>query len=328
MRVIALAFVGLFTPMAAAASVMLDVAASETAANLFDACENKRQVLLEQFRIDNQIGEDEADQALLSDYDNETWNMPLPALCEVDAQLPDGVIELSAHPDEFSLNDLDAYINYAAFYQALEPNAHLSRENLAAVLEQMRADDPDNVSWWDALFDGIKSWWRSLFPDSEFEPPAWLRDLRLPNSVAATLLNVIIAALIIGAVVIVVIEVRQARRDRREYTEAQWQPEDEHRSFEVRLADIRQAPEHIKPSLYLQYLTQWLRTGKYLPAKPGLTAREISQQHTYTDPTRVVSTVAEAAERSTYGQRDISAEEMNTIHATLDELDNSGPDNA
>ncbi|MEM8660343.1 MAG: hypothetical protein AAGF35_05615 [Pseudomonadota bacterium] len=199
---------------------------------------------------------------------------------------------------DWNIDDLNGLLALQNHYLARTPRPALEQQTLQSVLDGLPQYNDQALSLWDRF----KGWLRELLADSSGEMPAWLQNLSVPPTLSSWLLYGSTAAIIIIALVIIYIEVRNTRGRRPVAAErGRWQTGRESGESGLSLTEISKLPLQERPGAILGVIARSLQQAKITSKSAALTPRDISialRQHTGTDQYAGLSV---AAERATYG---------------------------
>jgi len=177
-----------------------------------------------------------------------------------------------------------------------------SASRLQAIARDLHAPPPA-VTWWQRLRSWIASWLgsdRNRWPD-------WLRSLAHWHSAGIILLYGCIVLVLVGAVAVLVIELRaarligagrQPRLPRRLVMEATGSDEST-----ISLSDVEAAPESLRPAILLRLLVTALASSRRLDRDSIMTCRELITAARFDNKGQreIFASVALLAEQVLYG---------------------------
>jgi len=211
------------------------------------------------------------------------------------------------------LQRLEEY--YAAPYETRAVNPDVLDEIVD------RLEVPESVAEDKSLWERFQDWLRDVLRDDDQQAPGWLEDwlsdFRVPQSALETIFWIIAASIIIGALLVIGVEIRAARTGVRSSKSS--------RTIVARgvaqssysvltLDDLEAAVAAEKPAVLLRLLLQRLERLGIVPRRPATTHREVvSQAALDGTESRTLARVSASAEGVRYGDREIDAAELEDL---------------
>lgn len=180
-------------------------------------------------------------------------------------------------------------------------------DGLRSVLDSLRK--PTQMQATEGWFERLKRWLRDTFNQQRDDSPSWLERWLNENSMSETAREVlfysVVAVILVLAIVVVVNEVRVARKGRRMRHDQQTNkaPSAEATVINPDLLDVDTAARTDRPSIVLRMLVATLvKTGR-LPAARSFTHTELTTRARFDDSSQRQSfqRVSQLAERIVYG---------------------------
>jgi hypothetical protein len=220
--------------------------------------------------------------------------------------------------DVYGLSDLLAVDDWYRQQEARDVDV----STLAPILDSLRAEEPDRAP---GLLERFQRWLRSLFERQKSDPDTWfsrwLDELDVSQTVVRTILLVAIGLLLVMVVGVIYNELRAAGLLRQRPVVQDDAVRTAPSSASADDLDALSA-DH-KASLLLRMLVATLVRSGRLRTERGLTHRELSARATFDDAQQRESfrRVASLAERTVYGGRELTAEEVEPVVAVARALD-------
>jgi hypothetical protein len=221
--------------------------------------------------------------------------------------------------DVYGLSDLLAVDDW---YQQQE-SRDVDVSTLGPILDSLRAEEPERTQ---GLLDRLQRWLRSLFGRQQNDPDNWLSrwldELDVSQTVVRTILLVAIALLLVMVIGVVYNELRTAGLLRQRPV-VQDDAVNAATSASGDATELDALAAERKASMLLRMLVATLVRSGRLRTERGLTYRELSARATFDDAQQRESfrRVASLAERTVYGGREITAEEVEPVVAVARALD-------
>lgn len=191
---------------------------------------------------------------------------------------------------------------------------------LDRVLAELPAEVTPDLSLWDRFWTWLREW---LGGDSA-QVPAWLKDWQLPENFADWLLGLSVGACVLLALGIVGNELWQVYRSRAMAHEPGAQGTGFGTSFAPHLPTLAQVssyPLQEQPGLLLHIVLNELQQRELVPRQVGRTHQDLLQQApTLGELGKPLANIAQAAERSTYGDWQVSLQEVEPLLAAGQQL--------
>lgn len=186
---------------------------------------------------------------------------------------------------------------------------------LDRVLAELPAEVAPDLSLWDRLWQWLREW----FGGGATEVPAWLKDWQLPATFAEWLLGLSVGACVLLALGIVGNELLQVYRSRAMAHEPGAHGVGNGVSFAANLPTLAQVssyPLQEQPGLLLHIVLHELQRRALVPRQVGRTHQDLLQQaSTLGDLGKPLADIAQAAERSTYGDWQVLSEDVEPLLA-------------
>lgn len=209
---------------------------------------------------------------------------------------------------------------WRAEYEMPLQQPDLLMPTLDRVLAELPAEVVPDLSLWDRFF----SWLRDWLGDGSTEVPAWLKDWQLPETFAGWLLGLSVGACVLLALGIVGNELYQVYRSRALAHQPGAQGAGFGASFTPNLPTLAQVssyPLQEQPGLLLHIVLNELQQRALVPRQVGRTHQDLLQQApTLGELGKPLADIAQAAERSTYGDWQVSSEEIEPLLAAGQQL--------
>lgn len=222
--------------------------------------------------------------------------------------------------DTYGLSDLLAVDNWYRQPEARDVDV----ATLDPILDSLRAEEPERAP---GLLEQFQHWLRSLFDRQQSDPDNWLQrwldELDVSEKVVRTILLVAIAVLLVMVVGVIYNELRAAGLLRQRPVVQDDALKDGVSSASGDASDLDALSADRKASMLLRMLVATLVRSGRLRTERGLTYRELSARATFDDAQQRESfrRVASLAERTVYGGRELTAEEVEPVVAIARALD-------
>ena len=218
---------------------------------------------------------------------------------------------------------------FDAYYRGSSAAEVIGTASLDPIVDEL--DNPSRVEEEKSAWDRFTDWLEEIFGDEEEESPRWLEELLSKIDIPRTALQytfyVLAFLIIVGAIAVIVIEIRAARGSYARQREAQAAGG----GFVVvpkplTLADLDAATLRDKPTIMLRLIVQQLEALALLPHRPATTHREIALAPAAmpSDQRTALTVVSRSAERARYGdvapREDEVAEALRQGKSLLDRL--------
>jgi len=220
--------------------------------------------------------------------------------------------------DVFGLSDLLAVDDW---YQQQETR-DMDVATLGPILGSLRADEPEHAA---GLLERLRRWLRTLLDRQQQQDDAdnwlarWLDELDVSAKVVRTIMLVLMIVLI-GVVVGILYNELRAAGLLRQRPVVQ---DDAIKTAASSASDLEALSAERKASMLLRMLVATLVRSGRLRTERGLTYRELSARATFDDAQQRESfrRVATLAERTVYGGRELTADEVEPVVAIAHALD-------
>jgi hypothetical protein len=222
--------------------------------------------------------------------------------------------------DVYGLSDLLAVDDW--YQQEEAPDVDVG--TLGPILDSLRAEEPDRAP---GLLERFQRWLRSLLERQQSDPDNWLSrwldELDVSQTVVRTILLVAIGLLLVMAIGVVYNELRAAGLLRKRPVVQDDAVKAAAGLESADAADLDALSADRKASMLLRMLVATLVRSGRLRTERGLTYRELSARANFDDAQQreAFRRVATLAERTVYGGREITAEEVEPVVAVARALD-------
>ncbi len=205
-------------------------------------------------------------------------------------------------------------------YDVPQQQPDLLMPTLDRVLAELPVEIAPDLSLWDRFWKWLRAW---LGNDSA-EMPAWLKDWQLPETFADWLLGLSVGACVLLALGIVGNELLQLYRSRAMAHEPGVQGVGFGASVIAdlpTLAQVSSYPLQEQPGLLLHIVVHTLQQRALVPRQVGRTHQDLLRQApTLGELGKPLADIALAAERSTYGDWQVSPEDVEPLLAAGKQL--------
>lgn len=216
---------------------------------------------------------------------------------------------LVREPQELMLLDLRGFYAFSNYSESRNTLDVLDDSKLGGILNGLELPQPEPVSLWRRILDWLKQWWQ---PEQEQEFD-WLERFIPSETTLKLIMFVSIALVVVGAIGIVVVELRAGLVHRRRAYHSQWSDDFFEATSGLSLDDVQAAPLAEQPGLLLRWLLEQLQASGLLGLRASLTHRDISAATANLDQHDSVARVSSAAERATFGGWVPSRQEMQEL---------------
>jgi hypothetical protein len=222
--------------------------------------------------------------------------------------------------DVYGLSDLLAVDDW--YQQEEAPDVDVG--TLGPILDSLRAEEPDRAP---GLLERFQRWLRSLLERQQSDPDNWLSrwldELDVSQTVVRTILLVAIGLLLVMAIGVIYNELRAAGLLRKRPVVQDDAVKAAAGLESADAADLDALSADRKASMLLRMLVATLVRSGRLRTERGLTYRELSARANFDDAQQreAFRRVATLAERTVYGGREITAEEVEPVVAVARALD-------
>lgn len=205
------------------------------------------------------------------------------------------------------------FARWRSEYEVPQQQPDLLIPTLDRILAELPAETTPDLSLWDRFWKWLRAW----LGDGSAEMPAWLKDWHLPETFADWLLGLSVGACVLLALGIVGNELVQVYRSRA----MDHEPGVPGAGFGASvasnlptLAQVSSYPLQEQPGLLLHIVLTELQQRSLVPRQVGRTHQDLLQQApTLGDLGKPLADIALAAERSTYGDWQVSLEDVEPL---------------
>jgi len=223
--------------------------------------------------------------------------------------------------DVYGLSDLLAVDDWYRQREARDVDV----STLAPILDSLRAQELERTP---GLLDRFQRWLRSLFERQKSDPDdnwleSWLDELDVSQKVVRTILLVAIALLLVMVIGVIYNELRASGLLRQRAVVQDDAVKAAASSASGDAAELDALSADRKASVLLRMLVATLVRSGRLRTERGLTYRELSARANFDDAQQRESfrRVASLAERTVYGGRELTADEVEPVVAIARALD-------
>lgn len=216
---------------------------------------------------------------------------------------------LARDEDNLLLADLSGLHQSFQSYAGQPPPSAVDPGILPGVLAELEKAPEPQPSWWELAWRRLLRW----LSDNEREDSPWFEKIFVGESVTKTILYGSIALLVLLALGIVAMELRVGLAGRRSPVRSGWRDAGMLAQRPPGFEDLAGLPMREQPRLLLRLVLARLEAANILHLQASATHRNITAAVRGLEQGEAVASISAAAERSTFGDWNPSADEITLL---------------